>query len=698
MARDENGVELSASKVTNADSAVRQEEINKQEFGDSVSQSIENVGDVVEDRKAQTTSESSNLDDWANDVLAKPQSQNSLSAETNQDLESWADGVLKNRSPQTAKASLTLPGRANIGDVFKGQAATVAGSENAITNASARSPLNKISASENGADIQAQNSLRATPNKIKLLPRVESQTNGDTVKVSLEGGEILRVASALLSGEDVRQSNLFSGLYLDKQDVADYTDALDELGTIAEENGASRAPIDKLRNDINQAAAENGTAIIDVYSNAVPHERVHQAADLGSQTNGQSKQYLDRYHAPERIEADGSFQKSRDGLNRLENRNVSTGEAVEEAFAYLGTRDHEQFGLSEAQAADLLEKIILSYVEKNGIDSLQSFSRTEIEKVYESIEESKRQNAAREGGSENQSPERGGAGSDGRQARPHEAAKQSAAVNSSRQNATIEYFPNKSGNQIERVAHERIERIGLAQALSQATNPRAEQNAEHAALQTETINLLNRQAQEMSDKAVRRAKLDQSLEILFAMPLNATQASNALDQLAATADVDPDALTRYIERRRPAVSPALTETELKPLVESAAKLASLNAQKTNLENRVVESSNDSKRALKMAIPSLARVLTNEQTEAQREAEQLNRQRRLVQRQMLNRIKTLDTPPAGYAARIARVYKAMLVSAVQTTVNNILTAEGARKIESLSDLTEIAINKTLARLG
>jgi hypothetical protein len=84
--------------------------------------------------------------------------------------------------------------------------------------------------------------------------------------------------------------------------------------------------------------------------------------------------------------------------------------------------------------------------------------------------------------------------------------------------------------------------------------------------------------------------------------------------------------------------------------------------------------------------------------AKSEQSEIKRQRNQAQRQLLRRIQYLESPPPSYSARIARVYKAALVGAVQTTVNNFLTAEATRKLVTVTDLTEALLNRALAKVG
>jgi hypothetical protein len=79
-------------------------------------------------------------------------------------------------------------------------------------------------------------------------------------------------------------------------------------------------------------------------------------------------------------------------------------------------------------------------------------------------------------------------------------------------------------------------------------------------------------------------------------------------------------------------------------------------------------------------------------------QQEEKKKNVAQRELLRRIEGLEKPPPSYSARVARVYKAALVSAVQTSVNNLLTAQGTRKIATVTDLVELAINKSLAAAG
>jgi hypothetical protein len=91
-------------------------------------------------------------------------------------------------------------------------------------------------------------------------------------------------------------------------------------------------------------------------------------------------------------------------------------------------------------------------------------------------------------------------------------------------------------------------------------------------------------------------------------------------------------------------------------------------------------------------------LKKQKEKAERKLSQETKKKNVAQRELLNRIKSLEKPPPTYSMRIGRIYKAALVSAVQTSVNNFITAQGARKIVTLTDLTELAINKALSKAG
>ncbi len=90
VARDALGRELSASKVTSEESAAGQAEINKREFGETVSQQIEPIDRVVNNR-----------------VLNNSQNISSVPAVNNQDLQNWANKVLEaqNTSAPESQAS-----------------------------------------------------------------------------------------------------------------------------------------------------------------------------------------------------------------------------------------------------------------------------------------------------------------------------------------------------------------------------------------------------------------------------------------------------------------------------------------------------------------------------------------------------------------------------------------------------------------
>lgn len=211
-----------------------------------------------------------------------------------------------------------------------------------------------------------------------LFPNIKaSNPSKNIVDLSPEAGETIRRALAMAQDTDLEAQALIGGLFTEPQSATDILEALDGFTKAAEKAEVDTKPLRAITTAIKKAAKLDGSVIFDV-TGAIEHEQVHYSSWKGAD----GKKLIDRYANIDEIAKDKDFKRFWGALNDLQG-NSSIGVAAEEALAYLGSGDYARFGLTEAQAVGILQKLVTGYAEANGVESLKNF---EAEKIYEAIE------------------------------------------------------------------------------------------------------------------------------------------------------------------------------------------------------------------------------------------------------------------------------------------------------------------------
>ncbi len=487
-------------------------------------------------------------------------------------------------------------------------------------------PLFKIVGNRNVQDEALQRELRDKV-KSELLPAVESEAKGDSLKLSLEAGEIVRIVTAMVNDEDIETSPDIAGLFLNDEAVAATAEDLSEIIRMTEERGLDAGNLIKLKENLLLAAEENGTVVVKVYDDAESHERIHQASYLNSHEKELSERHA-RFDELVNLKSD-------DGEKSIVDKAFDEffvdygysaedkGTLVEEMSAYIATGDYAILGLSEDEAALFIETWLDSYVERNGTKILDNIEELIDERVKETgvigrvrqrgMERGNRSlqrtEGRREPGSDSgvsslsESETRRGE-SIGDTDREQGLKKERQTILSAEKAGLIEkdsitgdarYYTEKSRNENERKAQEKIEEIGLTKAHHEAVTkqPTEGERAEHIALQQEVSKLLNRQSNEAADAGnlvLAKAKLAESHEVVSAMAELGTDYGQAISQFANLQKTDPEAVTGYVQTRRAQkqYNETLTPEESKILRESAEALQTANAELEVLQNKIAE--------------------------------------------------------------------------------------------------------------
>lgn len=547
------------------------------------------------------------------------------------------------RTEKEKKINNELRGRTHkaVGAIFGKNIAETYSKSNLSPAAEMSAPiriLKKIVTRDSDEHKAYQQQLALNPDKVDLIPEVESLVKGDEVQMSLEAGEISRVVSAVINNENIETASLIGGLFIGEDGVASFAQVLNDLADVAEQNGVDRRPLDVFRDNILEAAAENGTVILSVFLEAVPHERLHQSRYLNtaekeisgryadfnkvfeteSDTKGQSinqkafeAYFKDAYFAGKAFEDLSAFEKA---------------ELHEEAFAATARGDYERLGLSDEEAARFLEADLDSYVAKNGDKILDDIERYFDERV-KTFDTIRRVREGRTSGRDSKSDtslqgEEGGkpgrdAGlrtlpeSEARAVESNEpddpsgqsgklktrqtilSAEESGAIEKGAISGEARYYEQKSRTESEREAQDKIERDGLARAFADSINPNTPPTAARAALQLETVKLLNRQADEATaagNPIAAQAKLNQSLEIMLALAPEATNAGQFISQLASMNKTNPDTVAGYVQKSRAKKNyhESLTPEQSHVLRETAESLQKADEQLLKLENHIAE--------------------------------------------------------------------------------------------------------------
>lgn len=474
--------------------------------------------------------------------------------------------------------------------------------------------------------------------KSDILPEVESNVINDEVKLSLEAAEIVRLANASVEKIPIDASPAIAGQFLDESDVTNMLTALTALADGIEATGGDPSSIDKLIDDIQAASELNGTVILNVYADAMPHERIHQLRYL----NAARQVIRERYHDFDAV-FNFKFTDSDISLNEKAYENfykenyfhgkefselTDTERAAlhEEVFASIAEGEYARIGFSIEEAAAFLETDMDAYIAKNGKQLLNDLERWIHEKIAdfqiieffdereETSQEPARSDGSLQGEEIGQGPEssRESAGTDsGRTGSDEGKLKTRQTVLSAEESGVVEknsitgparYYTVKSRDANKRAAQEMIERDGLATALWNAKNPPDKISPEYSAYQMEVVELLNRQADEAlkaENTALAAAKLGEAQEIVAVLAERSTDLGQAISQLAAWQKTDPKAVTGYVQKRRNQnqYHEALRPEEASSLREAAeefqkqkARVAELEAEIKKLEEKLAAKS------------------------------------------------------------------------------------------------------------
>lgn len=219
--------------------------------------------------------------------------------------------------------------------------------------------------------------LATTPVRDIISDVGSEYKNDNVVKLNPEGSELVRIALAGVQKTSRADQAIIGALFNEPQIAENVIEAVDEIANVAEENGLDVKPIRDLVKNLEKASKKDGTIIIDVIG-GLEHEQVHYSSWKGAD----GKKLVDRYANINEIAKDKDFIQFWGQLNELQGQST-IGVAAEEALAYLGSGDYARFGLTEAQAVGILQKLVTGYAEANGVESLRHF---EAEKIYEAVE------------------------------------------------------------------------------------------------------------------------------------------------------------------------------------------------------------------------------------------------------------------------------------------------------------------------
>lgn len=262
----------------------------------------------------------------------------------------------------------------------------------------------KIATNRNAEDQAKLEEYAQKDNFIDLLPEVATQVKGDELKLSLEAAEIERTITAMLENVQRDKARIFHGIFLDPKQVFDRVQALEQLAQQAEENGHSRKELDEWRENLLRASSKNGTVVLNIFDDAITHEKIHQRSYLGAI----GKRILHRYHdikglATDKSPAGKAYRIGFDNWAKMEGRNITSENAsdhqlahgAEELFAYIADNDFERLGLTKEQAVELGVELALRYAKARIAENpkltikeaLATFDETEAEKLTRGLNE-----------------------------------------------------------------------------------------------------------------------------------------------------------------------------------------------------------------------------------------------------------------------------------------------------------------------
>lgn len=413
--------------------------------------------------------------------------------------------------------------------------------------------------------------------------------------------------------------------YLNPSQVKAVVKALQKAAKDAVNAGISvtnAAKFEALANTIADAAKIDGSAIVYLFDDAIPHEEWHKT---GYQESVDKK--LAERHTPENLKKlanSDTVKKLRDGAFSMLYANASDALAVEEASSWLAGGGREKLNdlnrklgvaeITEEEADNFLVDWVLSFKEKNPNANLDKFAKINdyagkiIEKTNRVASENRSTNGTAEtnrrndGQGTNVEESSGTSPSERSETKDENGLKERQTIVSAEESGVVgknaisgdaRYYKVKSRDANVRAAQEIIEKDGLAQATVAAKMIPETVSAEFTAFQMEVVNLLNRQADEAvnaGDKAQAAAKLAEAQSIVTALAQKSTELGQAISQLAAWQKTDPNAVTGYVQKRRSQndYQKPLSPEESKALRASATEVQHLNKQVADLQQRIDE--------------------------------------------------------------------------------------------------------------
>lgn len=232
--------------------------------------------------------------------------------------------------------------------------------------------LRRIADNESPDAKAYQEKLKETENVLDLLPDVVAKADGDMVKLSLEASELIRASNALKTGAAIEDEPIIGGQFLDPDEIKTLTKNLKTFAEIAKDEGIDATPINNVISALKDAAKDNGTVMLNVYDDAIRHERIHQQSYLGAAEKALSKRVGDARKFAKDNEA--TLEKVRGFFERngyVFDRDISI--IVEETATYIADNDHRRLGLTDDEAADYIYNWFKAYQNANGKDSLDRF-------------------------------------------------------------------------------------------------------------------------------------------------------------------------------------------------------------------------------------------------------------------------------------------------------------------------------------
>lgn len=262
----------------------------------------------------------------------------------------------------------------------------------AVDPAMSNQPLFKTPTAETAAELQKYADIAEFEDE--HLAQINPKVKGDTIIPDMISHELMRSAKAMLAGKDRSEVGLSLGYPLAPKEVVALIEFFQNAGDVAEEDGLNRTGLDIIVKALKKASKQDGHVAWGL-PEGVQHEKTHVADARGAtDAAGAIKSFEKRYDgATEWLRVDPDFQQFHTALNELQGA-TTHGATMAEALAWLGNGNHEEFGLSEAQAVNILAKLVDGYVRENGVESLKYFDQDNL--LYEIIDDTRRQSESRQ--------------------------------------------------------------------------------------------------------------------------------------------------------------------------------------------------------------------------------------------------------------------------------------------------------------